>query len=114
MKDETSRIDIPIAGCRSSFEEKRRAGPNKIPTPTKPPTRASHTIGLGLAAIPDTFDAVTSYALRPRNRSHVKYLLARMAAWLDAGQPDPGQAAGRIGQVIYGAIQAAQPPGQAS
>ncbi|MGH3290077.1 MAG: TetR/AcrR family transcriptional regulator [Streptosporangiaceae bacterium] len=30
-------------------------------------------------------------------------------AWLDAGQPDPGQAAGRIGQVIYGAIQAAQP-----
>jgi AcrR family transcriptional regulator len=35
-------------------------------------------------------------------------------AWLDAGQPDPGQAAGRIGQVIYGAIQAAQPRGQAS
>jgi AcrR family transcriptional regulator len=30
-------------------------------------------------------------------------------AWLDAGQPDPGQAAGRIGQVINGAIQAAQP-----
>ncbi|MDR0341628.1 MAG: TetR/AcrR family transcriptional regulator [Nocardiopsaceae bacterium] len=30
-------------------------------------------------------------------------------AWLDAGQPDPGQAPGRIGQVIFGAIQAAQP-----
>ena len=30
-------------------------------------------------------------------------------AWLDAGQPDPGQAAGRIGQAVHGAIQAAQP-----
>src|SRR5215472_17633358 len=30
-------------------------------------------------------------------------------AWLDAGEPDPSQAAGRIGQVVYGAIQAAQP-----
>src|SRR5262249_33838475 len=30
-------------------------------------------------------------------------------AWLDAGQPDPGQAPRRIGQVIHGAIQAAQP-----
>lgn len=35
-------------------------------------------------------------------------------AWLDAGQPDPGEAAGRIGQVIYGAIQAAKPPDCAS
>jgi len=35
-------------------------------------------------------------------------------AWLDAGQPDPGQAAARIGQVIHAAIQAAQPPDQAS
>jgi AcrR family transcriptional regulator len=35
-------------------------------------------------------------------------------AWLDAGQPDPGQAAVRIGQVIHGAIQAAQPPDWAS
>ncbi|HEV8274776.1 MAG TPA: TetR family transcriptional regulator [Streptosporangiaceae bacterium] len=32
-------------------------------------------------------------------------------AWLDAGQPDPGQAAGRIGQAIHGVIQAAQPLG---
>ena len=31
-------------------------------------------------------------------------------AWLDAGQPDPGQAAGRIAQAIGGVIQAAQPP----
>jgi len=30
-------------------------------------------------------------------------------AWLDAGQPDPGQAADRIAQVVYGIIQAAQP-----
>jgi AcrR family transcriptional regulator len=31
-------------------------------------------------------------------------------AWLDAGQPDPAQAADRIGQAIRGVIQAAQPP----
>ena len=30
-------------------------------------------------------------------------------AWLDAGQPDPGQAADRIAQAVYGIIQAAQP-----
>jgi AcrR family transcriptional regulator len=30
-------------------------------------------------------------------------------AWLDAGQPDPEQAARRIGQVVNGAIQAAGP-----
>lgn len=30
-------------------------------------------------------------------------------AWLDAGQPEPGQAAERIGQVIQGAKQAAKP-----
>ena len=30
-------------------------------------------------------------------------------AWLDAGQPDPGQAADRIAQAIGGAIQAALP-----
>jgi AcrR family transcriptional regulator len=29
--------------------------------------------------------------------------------WLDAGQPDPSQAADRIAQAIHGAIQAAQP-----
>jgi AcrR family transcriptional regulator len=33
-------------------------------------------------------------------------------AWLDAGQPDPGQAADRIGQAIGGVIQAAQPSGR--
>jgi AcrR family transcriptional regulator len=35
-------------------------------------------------------------------------------AWLDAGQPDPRHAAGRIGQVIHGAIQAAKPPDRPS
>jgi AcrR family transcriptional regulator len=30
-------------------------------------------------------------------------------AWLDAGQPDPGQAAGRIAQAAHAVIQAAQP-----
>jgi AcrR family transcriptional regulator len=35
-------------------------------------------------------------------------------AWLDPGQPDPGQAAERIRQAISGAIQAAQPPAGAS
>src|SRR4029450_2014155 len=52
MKDERRRIDIPIAGCRPPFEEKRRAGPSKMPTPTKPPTKPSQTIGAGLGAIP--------------------------------------------------------------
>jgi AcrR family transcriptional regulator len=30
-------------------------------------------------------------------------------SWLDAGQPDPDQAASRIGQAIHGVIRAAQP-----
>lgn len=30
-------------------------------------------------------------------------------AWLDAGQPDPGAAADRIGEAVHGVIQAAQP-----
>lgn len=29
-------------------------------------------------------------------------------AWLDAGQPDPEQAADRIGQAVHGVIRAAQ------
>lgn len=29
-------------------------------------------------------------------------------AWLDAGQPDPGAAADRIGEVVHGAVRAAQ------
>jgi hypothetical protein len=32
-----------------------------------------------------------------------------VTAWLDAGQPDPGQAADRIAQAVHGVIQAAQP-----
>jgi len=31
-------------------------------------------------------------------------------AWLDAGQPDPGQAAGRIAYAIHGVIRAARSP----
>jgi hypothetical protein len=30
-------------------------------------------------------------------------------AWLDAGQPDPEQAADRIGAAVHGVIQAALP-----
>jgi AcrR family transcriptional regulator len=30
-------------------------------------------------------------------------------AWLDAGQPDSGEAAGRVAQAVHGVIQAAQP-----
>jgi uncharacterized protein with ParB-like and HNH nuclease domain len=41
-------------------------------------------LGDEVAAIPENFDAVSSFALRPRNRMYVKYLLARIAAWLDA------------------------------
>jgi AcrR family transcriptional regulator len=32
-----------------------------------------------------------------------------VVAWLDAGQPDPGQAAARIAQAVHSMIQAAQP-----
>ena len=34
-------------------------------------------------------------------------------AWLDAGQPDPGDAAARIGQAVEAVIRAAQPRGPA-
>ena len=34
--------------------------------------------------------------------------IAAVAAWLDAGQPDPDHAADRIGEAIYGVITAAQ------
>ncbi|WP_433214433.1 GmrSD restriction endonuclease domain-containing protein [Dactylosporangium sp. CS-047395] len=40
-------------------------------------------LGVEVAAISDTFEAVGGFALRPRNRTYVKYLLSRMAAWLD-------------------------------
>src|SRR5439155_19443994 len=59
MKDETSRIDIPISGCRPSLEEKRSAGPSKTPTPIKPPTRPSQRIGIGLGAIQDAHPSTT-------------------------------------------------------
>jgi AcrR family transcriptional regulator len=36
--------------------------------------------------------------------------LEAVLAWLDAGQPDPDQAADRIGQLIHDVIQAAQTP----
>ncbi len=29
-------------------------------------------------------------------------------AWLDAGQPDPATAASRVGQAVYGVIEAAR------
>jgi Protein of unknown function DUF262/Restriction Enzyme Adenine Methylase Associated len=41
-------------------------------------------LGEEVAEIPENFDAVSAFALRPRNRMYVKYLLARVAAWLDA------------------------------
>jgi hypothetical protein len=41
-------------------------------------------LGEEVASISDTFEAVSSFALRSRNRTYVKYLLSRMAAWLDA------------------------------
>ncbi|WP_166385188.1 GmrSD restriction endonuclease domain-containing protein [Catellatospora methionotrophica] len=41
-------------------------------------------LGEEVAAITDSFDAVSTFALRSRNRTYVKYLLSRMAAWIDA------------------------------
>ena len=40
-------------------------------------------LGEEVAAISDSFEAVGAFSLRPRNRTYVKYLLARIAAWLD-------------------------------
>src|SRR6266550_5266732 len=61
MNEDTNRIDIPIAGCRPPFEEKRRAGPSKIPTPAKPPTRPSQIIGAGLGVMPIAQPRITMY-----------------------------------------------------
>ncbi len=41
-------------------------------------------LGEEVALIPDGFDPVATYSLRPRNRAYVKYLLARIAGWLDS------------------------------
>lgn len=38
-------------------------------------------------------------------------VIEAVIAWLDAGQPDPDQAAARIGTVVQGVIRAALPPG---
>lgn len=46
--------------------------------------RLAARLGEEIAAITDSFNAVGAFALRPRNRSYVKYLLARIAAWIDA------------------------------
>jgi hypothetical protein len=44
----------------------------------------ANRLGEEVGAIPDSFEAVSAFGLRPRNRTYVKYLLSRMAAWLDA------------------------------
>jgi hypothetical protein len=40
-------------------------------------------LGEEVAALPETFDGVATYALRPRNKTRVRYLLARITAWLE-------------------------------
>ncbi len=40
-------------------------------------------LGEEIATLPETFDAVGTYGLRARNRTRVRYLLARMTAWLE-------------------------------
>jgi hypothetical protein len=40
-------------------------------------------LGEEVAALPETFDGVATYALRSRNKARVRYLLARMTAWLE-------------------------------
>ena len=44
-----------------------------------------------LASEPEGLDGLTSFSLTKRNRKHIRYLLARMTAWLHAemGEPDP-------------------------
>ncbi|GAA1832676.1 DUF262 domain-containing protein [Luedemannella flava] len=40
-------------------------------------------LGDEVASLPETFDAVGAYGLRARNHTRVRYLLARMTAWLE-------------------------------
>ena len=40
-------------------------------------------LGDEIAALPVTFAGVLTYGLRPRNKARVRYLLARMTAWLE-------------------------------
>jgi hypothetical protein len=40
-------------------------------------------LGDEIAGLSETFDGVATYGLRPRNKARVRYLLARMTAWLE-------------------------------
>lgn len=44
-----------------------------------------------LASEPDGLDGITNFGLTKRNRKHIRYLLARMTAWIhiEMGEPDP-------------------------
>jgi AcrR family transcriptional regulator len=72
------------------------------------------TLVRAAAADPGAFRLLFRHAARePEFRDLADSLTAASAeaviAWLDAGQPDPGQAADRIGRAVHGAIQAAGP-----
>jgi hypothetical protein len=47
------------------------------------PSELAQVLGTRVAEMEDTFDATAGYALHQRNGPHVKYLLARMTAWLE-------------------------------
>jgi hypothetical protein len=47
------------------------------------PDTLAKRLGEEVAGLSDTFEAVARFSLKQRNRSYVKYLLCRMAAWLD-------------------------------
>jgi Restriction Enzyme Adenine Methylase Associated/Protein of unknown function (DUF1524) len=47
------------------------------------PAELADTLGARVADLEDDFSAVSSYRLHQRNSSHVKYLLARLTAWLE-------------------------------
>ena len=50
MKEEQSKISIPIAGWVLPPSEKFKAGPRRRATPAKPPARPNQTIGVGRGA----------------------------------------------------------------
>jgi len=46
-------------------------------------TELAQVLGVKVAEMEDTFDALSNFGLHQRNGNQVKYLLARMAAWLE-------------------------------
>ncbi|MEU0486671.1 hypothetical protein ABZ260_46845 [Streptosporangium sp. NPDC006013] len=57
----------------------------------------------------DLIDFITAASREAAHRNLIPaFTLEAVIAWLDAGQPDPGQAADRIAAAVHGVMAAAQ------